>query len=293
MKYVLIAMLWFAGAVNAQVVTLYPISPVSSTVDRTARFMADKLAADIGRPVVVKNIVGADGLLALRAAVSDTHGVFLGNANLSSFMNDAEKAALVAQLTPIQSLYYNDTVLAVPTASPVKTISDLIRMSTSKSLLIPVSGVFGVAQARDFDAAVGTKSTAVGYTDKSQAQIDLANGLHDYTINGISNAQFMAMVQSGRLRVLASVMDKRTPAFPDAPTLKELGYRSVNTFDWNAVFAVSAMSPDDRAKVAASVRRIFASPEAAEFAKSINSKPLGWHADSVTNRMRMEAELLK
>jgi tripartite-type tricarboxylate transporter receptor subunit TctC len=290
MKRILV-LLAFIGSAFAQPITLYPISPITSTVDKAARFMADKLAADIGRPVVVKNLMGADGLIALRAAVADPGGVFLGNANLSSFLNDPEKAALVRQLTPVQPLYYNDTVLAVPASSSVKTVADLQRLSAERSLLIPVSGIFGSAQARDFDAAVGVRSTPVPYTDKGQMQIDLVNGLLDYTINGVSNAQFMAMVQAGKLRVLASVMANRTDKFPEAPTLKELGFRSVNTFDWNAVFTVEGMPTEDRDKVYASVKRIFASPEAAEFSKSINSKPLAGLPDTITKRMQAEALL--
>lgn len=284
MKFVALLFWFVVGAAQAQTLTIYPISPLSSTTDKAARFMSDKLAAATGQAVIVKNIVGADGLMALRAAVADKSGVFLGNANLSSFLNDPEKAALVRQLHPVQSLYFGDTVLGVPANSPVKTVADLRK----KPLLTPVSGIFGAAQAKDFDAAIGTTSTAVSYTDKSQMQIDHANGLLDYTINGTSNTAFMAMVQSGRVRVLASVMDGRASAFPDVPTLRELGYRSVNTFDWNAVFLVDAMPPSERTAIAAAVQRIFASPEAAEFAKANNLRPLGVPPDAILQRLQTE-----
>jgi len=275
------------GMAHAQTLTIYPMGPVSSTTDKAARFMSDKLAAATGQTVVVKNIVGADGLLALRAAVADKGGVFIGNANLSSFLNEPEKAPLVGQLQPVQSLYFNDTVLAVPASSPFKTIADLRK----KQLLTPVSGIFGAAQAKDFDAAIGATSTAVSYTDKSQMQIDHANGLLDYTINGVSNTAFMAMIQSGRVRVLASVMDSRASAFPDVPTMRELGYRSVNTFDWNAVFTVEAMPPAERTTIAAAIQRIFSSAEAAEFAKANNVRPLGVSPESILKRMQTEKAL--
>src|SRR5690606_26055386 len=86
-------------------------------------------------------------------------------------------------------------------------------------------------------------------------------------------------VESGRMRLLASVGPRRWPAAPDLPTLREAGY-DVAIESWVGVAAPKGMPAEVMARLQAALRRVAADPGTTEeFDKlGIDSSPLSGEA---------------
>ena len=82
-------------------------------------------------------------------------------------------------------------------------------------------------------------------------------------------------IQSGRLRALATPAPNRLPAFPDVPTMLELGYAGVEIRGWQGFVAPAATPKAVIARMASEVARITASPAIKERLAVLGMDPAG------------------
>jgi tripartite-type tricarboxylate transporter receptor subunit TctC len=126
--------------------------------------------------------------------------------------------------------------VVVRTDSPYKTLADLVKQAASQSKPLNygspgpgnTSHLIGLMLAQ----ASKTSMQAVHYRGEAPMIQDLISGQVDFAASNIIRSH----VEGGTLRVLATTGEKRWFAFPDAPTLKELGY-SVEYYAWNGFVA--------------------------------------------------------
>jgi tripartite-type tricarboxylate transporter receptor subunit TctC len=81
----------------------------------------------------------------------------------------------------------------------------------------------------------------IGYRGSAPAIVDLAGGQIPVVVTTTSD--LLAMHKAGRIRILATSDNKRSPLVPEVPTFKEAGYDIEGT-SWYAMFA-PANTPDD------------------------------------------------
>jgi tripartite-type tricarboxylate transporter receptor subunit TctC len=98
----------------------------------------------------------------------------------------------------------------------------------------------------------------------------LAGGVHMVTC---SLAEVSALVDDGRLRVLAFMGEERSPRYPDVPTLKELGIPVV-TNTWRGFFAPKGVPEEIMKKLEETLAKAVASQEFIDF---MNSRGFGIH----------------
>jgi len=106
----------------------------------------------------------------------------------------------------------------------------------------------------------------VPYKGSAGAAADLVGGHVQATVAAL---QTMApFVQSGRLRMLAVLSAERSPAFPDVPTMKELGHPALVVDTWYGIYAPAATAPEIVAKLNAEVNALLREADIREaFAK--------------------------
>jgi len=210
-----------------------------SGADILVRFYSDKLAKLAGKPVVVENKPGANGAIAtgeLARSKPDGYTLMITPANstiaaapylFKSLPFDTQKD--FQAVTTIATLSF---VLMVDAAKPIKSVDDLVKHLKTR----PNDGFYGtsnntgVIAAELFKHAAGLRTTYAPYKANTQALTDLLQGQVDFLAYDATWA--VGQVKGGRVRVLAATAERRSVAFPDIPTLGELGYGKNDVTAW-------------------------------------------------------------
>src|SRR5262245_4453147 len=245
MRLLAIAVLVLAASLAAA--QDYPVREVRSIcnfapgsgADILVRFYSDKLSKLAGKPVVVENKPGPNGAIAtseLARAKPDGYTLMITPASSTIaaapylFKNlpfdtqrDFQAVATIATLS---------FVLMVDASKPIKSVDELVKHLKTR----PNDGFYGtsnntgVIAAELFKQAAGLRTTYAPYKQNAQALTDLLQGQVDFLSYDATWAA--GQVKGGRVRVLAATAAKRSVAFPDIPTLAELGYGQNDVTPW-------------------------------------------------------------
>jgi len=218
----------------------FPIKPITlligyspgGSADMVARYLADFVHPILGQPVVVINREGGAGAVALgelKNAPAD--GYTLGYLPASGIIS-AHLRKLPYHPTqdfePI--IHHSDNIfgLVVRADSPFKTLKDLIvyAQANPEKVTYCTAGAGSSAHLTMMllGEAANVKWTHVPFGGGSQA---IAAQLGGHVTCGAQTAVFKPHVDAGRLRLLASLRERRIDSYPDIPTLMELGYKVV------------------------------------------------------------------
>ena len=227
-------------------ITMIVPFPPGGVADITARPLAEVMGRHLGQSVVVENKPGAGGGLGMHYVANarpDGYTVLMALSSIS-IIPEADKVLgrepmfQLAQLVPIARFTADPTVLAVRADSPYKSVADLVAAAKKAPGSIPFgsSGNYGTMHVpmEMLSQAAGVKMLHVPFTGAGPAIVALLGGQVDALATGPSTVT--GHVRGGKVRVLATWGEAgRHPAFPDVPTLKELGY-DVQFSQWTGLF---------------------------------------------------------
>jgi tripartite-type tricarboxylate transporter receptor subunit TctC len=237
---------------NHTIAMVVPFPP-GGVADITARPLAEAMTRILKQSVIVENKPGAGGGLGMQyvaRAKPDGYTVLLALSSIS-IIPEADKVLgrepmfQLSQLVPIARFTADPTVLAVRADSPYKSVADLVAAAKKSPGSIPYgsSGNYGTMHVpmEMLDEAAGVKMLHVPFTGAGPAVVALLGGQVDALSTGPSTV--IGQARSGKIRVLATWGEGgRHPAFPDVPTLKELGY-DAQFSQWTGLF-VPAGTPE-------------------------------------------------
>ena len=241
---------------------ILPFGPASG-VDITARLIGDRLAARWGKPVVVENRPGGDGLVAINAFTSanDDHTLLFVPASTftahpytrDNLPYDAER-----DLLPIVNVTVIVIALSVPESLPVGSLADFVALARAKPGTLNVATAAGNS---DFIMAGFLKSmdlqvAKVPYRDIMQAPNDLAEGRIQLLMS--SYASMRPLIQAGKLKVLAVTSRKRVGIASDIPTVAEAGFPFLGLDSLIGIFGPRGTPVALRESIAADVKAIVA-----------------------------------
>jgi tripartite-type tricarboxylate transporter receptor subunit TctC len=216
-------------------------------VDIVARALTKSLAAQTGMTFVVENKPGAGTNIAVKSVISadpDGHTLMLAANALAANMSlyqpapfDAEKelavVALVGQI-PV--------VIAVQSNSSLKNIAALLEKAKADpgglSYASPGNGSTPHLAMEIFARAGSIELTHIPYKGGAQAVTDVLGG--QVPLLAMNALEVLPHTNSGKLKVLAVLSAKRTPMFPDVPTLAEQGFAGFEASVWYGLVAPSA-----------------------------------------------------
>ena len=238
------------GAAHAQATDTYPDRPIKLVVpaaaggvtDTPARIVTNRMRDNLGQTFVVENQGGAGGILAsenVKRAAPDGYTLLYVNAATHGLLPALKKSVpydAMKDFVPIVMAVRAPLAVVVRSESPYKTLADLVKGADgqSKSLNYGSPGPGNTSHLIGLMLAQASKTPmqAVHYRGEAPMIQDLISGQVDFAASNIIRSH----VEAGTLRVLATTGDKRWFAFPDAPTLKELGY-SAEYYAWSGFVA--------------------------------------------------------
>ena len=204
----------------------------ASSMDFTARLVADQLRAALGRPVIVSSKLGAGGRLALgelkRAAPDGRTVMFSTSSPFAIYPNIYNKLDYdpVADFTPIAGICWFDVGVATGPMTGATDMRQLLAWSRAKGAGAVYGAAPGAGSSSHFvgiatAVATGIPMTPVHYKDSGVGIIDLAAGRLPIMITGTS--PLVEMHRASRIKLLAVSGELRSPLVPDVPTLREAG----------------------------------------------------------------------
>ena len=235
-----------SAAAWAQTFPVRPIKlviafPAGGPTDITMRQLADNASKILGQPVIIDNKPGAGGTLpaqALQTAQPD--GYTLAQIPLGVF-----RLPYTTKINwdPVKDINYVINVtgyafgIVVPADSPFKTWADLVAYAKANpgKLTYGSTGTFTSPHLTTELIAqkAGIQLQHVPYKGSADLMLATVSG---QLMAAADSTGFAPQVEAGKLRVLNTWGDKRLDKFPDAPTLKELGYDIVQ----NSPFGIGA-----------------------------------------------------
>ena len=245
-----------------------PLGP-GAGADISARLFADQLTKRWGRPVVVENRPGGDGVIAINAVLSarDDHTLLWGPS--STFVGHPYTLDKLPydprELLPVARVSSTVVCLAVPAslnAGSLKELLALAREQRGKFNWASVTTVTDIIIAGYLKSA-GIDMTHVSYRDAVSALNDLIEGrIHLYSA---ACAIVRAQAQAGRIRLLAVMNRTRAPGL-DLPTASEAGVPELSFDGLVGLVAARASGLGDavRDRIAADVKAVAADPAIVE-----------------------------
>jgi len=238
---------------------ILPFGAASAT-DITARLLADRLSTRWGKPVVVENRPGGDGLVALNAFLGahDEHTLFFGPA--STFLvhlYDEEKPSYDPRdVMPIAQVYVTVLAISVPASLNVGTMDELIALARAQPGKLNAAAATGNSDFLIFGfiKSMGLQIAKVPYRDIMQAPNDLAEDRIQILSSSLAVAQ--PMMRAGRIKVLLVTSKQRAVGAPELPTAAEAGYPALTMETAGGLFGPPQMPAELRESIAAQLRKI-------------------------------------
>jgi len=243
---------WIGGV---QVQAAYPERPITilvgfvpgGSMDLSTRALAKSVEKILGQPVMIENKPGGTGTVALAALLSQKHDGYTLCGTPSSVLIRVSQQ----QQVPFKPFTSFRTIIGftepplgivVKNDAPWKTLKDLTAHAAKNpgKIRYATTGMGSTTHAAVEEIAHRDKLQIihVPYKGSMEALTALLGGHVEFAS---LTSELVPAVKAGQARLLAVISEKRSPKYPEVPTMKELGYDFAN----DAVFAVVAPSDID------------------------------------------------
>lgn len=296
--------LYAAGAALAQ--SPWPAKPIRFVVgfpaggstDVMARVVGAAVGKALGQPVVVDNRPGASGNIAAGETIKsapDGHTFMVAPISVQTANPFLFRPALQPErdLRPVASLGHAQLYLVARKDLPARTATQLVAMAQAA----PGKLSYGSGGA-------GTQMHLVGELFKQQAHVDVvhvpykgaAPALQDVLAGQIDYyfdpASGISHIREGRARLLAVTGARRSPFFPDAPTLTELGIKGVELGNWFGIFAPAATPAEITARLEKEIAKAMLLPDVRQRFADLGTEPIVQDAETFRKTIAVETRVL-
>ncbi|ASC67741.1 MFS transporter [Achromobacter denitrificans] len=261
-----------AACAQAQegVVTIVVPFPAGGSQDAVGRYMAEKLGARLGVPVIVENKAGAGGIIAADSVArskDDGRTLLLatgGAISIAPFVQKKLSYDVDRDLAPVALVADTPMSIAVSAGSPYQTLGALIDAAKQNPSLLSYgstgAGTVSNLTGELFAHAAGINLLHVPYRGAAPANIDLIGGQVAAVFT--SAGSILPLVESGKARVLGTFSKAHLPKLGDPPTVSQAtGLDGMDVPIWVGFMASSAMKPERRAQLEREILSICEKPE--------------------------------
>ena len=249
-------------------VTMIVPFPAGGATDTLARFLGERLTAELKQPVVIENVGGAAGSLGVgRAVRASPDGYTLSIGTSTTHMLTGGLYALpfdlLRDLEPIILIGSEPLLIVGRKDLPADDLKQLIAWLKANpdkaSVGIAGVGATGHLAGIALQKETGTKFKFVPYRGNGPAMQDLVAGQIDAMIEPASN--FRALVGAGSIKTFAVTSKVRSPSWPNIPTADEAGLPGYSASLWYGLWVPKGTPKDIVAKLNATMVQILASPQ--------------------------------
>jgi tripartite-type tricarboxylate transporter receptor subunit TctC len=289
------ALLCMQHAVAAEQAPTYPNKPIHLVVpfpaggsaDLVARIMAKPLGDKLGQPVVIDNKPGADGAIAaeaVAAAAPDGYTLFMATYGAMSAVPSLHKAMHydpVKDFTPISTAGKFSMFLFAHPSVPAQTLNEFIAYEHAQTGKVNygTGNVASIVMAAEMESQAKLHMTQVPYKGEVPAMTDFVAGRIQLMFATPANA--LPFVKDGKLKVFATLSDKRSPLLPETPTWHEAGMRDLPIVPWAGVFGPAKLPKDMALHLSKAIQEVLLREDVnAEFVK-LGFEPFGSTPDKL------------
>jgi tripartite-type tricarboxylate transporter receptor subunit TctC len=255
--------------------------PPGGFTDVTARLVGQKLAEQLGQPVLIDNKPGANGTIgveALAKAAPDGHTfavvIAAHAANTSLYARLPYDPA--RDLAAVSLIGVSPLVAAVNVDAPIRNLAELVAYARKHPGALGF-GSSGIGSAAHLTTEL-LKSVAqidmvhVPYRGAAAAQTDLMGGQIQLLLDAAQG--LIPLGRSGRVRLIGAAADKRLPLLPEVPTFAEQGI-AVSGSTWAGLLAPAGTAPALLRRVADEVARIVKREDVRARLEAMGTLPVG------------------
>jgi tripartite-type tricarboxylate transporter receptor subunit TctC len=254
--------------------------PAGGSPDLVARSVTPALSQALGQQIVVDNRGGAGGIIGSDAAAKSAPDGY------TFLCSSGSGASIVPYVTPKMPFDHDKDLVPVAAGArlqlflvvrgdaPYKTYAEFVahakRNPGRLSYGTPGNGTSPHIAGEMLKSQAGIFSVHIPYRGSAAALQDLLAGNLDYLMDpGIA----FSHVRSGRLRLLAVGSVKRTPMFPDAPTLIELGLPGFDAGTTHGFWAPAGTPPEIVDRMNREINRALGTQPVIDVIRSLGAEP--------------------
>jgi tripartite-type tricarboxylate transporter receptor subunit TctC len=248
---------------SRQITLIVPFPPGGST-DVTARIMAEKMRPFLGQPIIVENVGGAGGSIAvgrLARAPADGYTIDIGqwDTHVGGIIYPLNYD-LQTDFAPVGLISTNPQLLVAKKNLPANRLSELVAWMkanpgeakfVNQNAAAQVSGIL-------MQQLTGTQVTFIPYRGAGPAMTDLISGVVDLLV--VQGAAALPQVRGGTIKAIANLSPQRSASMPDIPTSDETGVPGLYMSGWFGFFAPKNTPKDVIAKLNAAMVQVLADP---------------------------------
>lgn len=255
--------------------------PPGGAADQIARAVSEPLSQALGQPVVVENRAGANGNIAgefVSKQPADGHTLLMssgGTVSINPHLYQKMAFDPTKDLVPVAAAARVLVFLEVnPAKVPVNTAKEFVdhlRRNPGKLTFgSPGNGSSPHLAAEMMKAQANVFATHIPYRGAAPAMQDLLGGQIDFMFDpGIG----LQHVKAGKLKLLAVGSPKRSPQFPDVPTLDEMGMKGFDADTWFGFYAPGGTPQPVVARLNTEINKVLRSPVFIERMNAIGAIP--------------------
>ena len=215
--------------------------------DTMARYVAHYLSDRLGKPVVIDNRTGADGIIGTDIAARsapDGHTLLLASAAYA--MNPSVRKVPYDPLRAfdwVAMLGNGPTVLTVGPSFPVNSVKDIIALGKAKPGYINLASAGGFQHfiSALFSHQAGINATILLYKGGFPAMIDVMGGQAHMLVGSLVSA--IPHIRSTKLKPIATGGAQRTALLPELPTISEAGLPGFEAANYWTIATPAGTSP--------------------------------------------------
>ncbi len=248
---------------SKQITLVVPFPPGGST-DVAARIMAEKMRPILGQAVIIENVGGAGGSIAVgrvARAQPDGYTIDIGqwDTHVGSIIYNLNYD-LQKDFEPIGLISVNPQLMVAKKNLPANRLNELVTWMkanpgeakfVNQNAAAHVTGIL-------MEKATGTKVNYIPYRGAGPAMTDLVSGQVDLLV--VQGAVALPQVRGGTIKALVNLSPKRSASMPDIPTSDESGVPGLYMSGWFGFFAPKNTPKDIVAKLNGAMTQALADP---------------------------------
>jgi tripartite-type tricarboxylate transporter receptor subunit TctC len=287
----------------------YPTRPITLIVpyppgggnDVIARLVAAKMSQSLGQQIIIENRGGAGSTIGTRdvaRAAPDGYTLLIANSSLAINPSLYPDVAYDPKkdFAPVGLIATSPNFVLVNPAVPAHSVADLIALAKKEPGKLDFAstgtGTSTHLAAALFATMAGVKFTAVPYKGVAPAVTDLLGG--QVALMFCPMASVVGQVRSGNLRALAVTGVKRSPLFPELPTVAEAGLPGYAAELHYGLVAPAGTAPEVVAKLNAALNNALADDDirqrlSADGTETLPGTPEAYSADIASEEAKWGA----
>lgn len=295
-----LALLACSGYTQAQPYPTGPVRivvpfPAGGGVDTTGRLIGQKLAEALGKPFVIDNRPGANGMIGseiVATSPKDGYTLMVNGANFVTTPSLYSKVTYdpIKDFAPISLLSVAPNVLVVHPSLPAKSVKELIALAKARPGHVNFAGSGSGSTphlaAELFNTLANVKMVHVPYRGTSPAIVGLMSGEASVMFMPTTNA--VQLVKAGKLRALAVTSRTRLSALPALPTVAESGLKDYESSQWYGMLAPAGTPADILNTLAAHAMKIMQAPDMKQRMTASGNVSVGSTRDTFATHLKTE-----